>query len=328
MFPGRCPGLICGAPSGQEQESRNIKKRERGQVGGFRERIFGRTPRLRSGLVSAQHRLELDATASYGSSYSFAATQGSDVTLTTCDRRFHHLIDPGRPVVTRRRIDWSNLYGNGNPVELEIGSGKGLFLSTPATSHPGVNYLGIELSRKYALYSAQRLARRELPNAKVWCGDARTVLARLVPGGELEGRARVLSRPLVEDPAQETAGLHGRLVRRIERTLQVRGELAVASDVLEYFGVIRGLIAASGRFLEQELSRPAEPRTRSITSRISSGNTGWKGGRFTRRGLRCNRDGEHAPGLLLARSSDWVDSYARWWPFPPETPAGLPFSSW
>ena len=30
--PRALPGLICGAPSGQEQESRNIKKRQRGGV--------------------------------------------------------------------------------------------------------------------------------------------------------------------------------------------------------------------------------------------------------------------------------------------------------
>ena len=49
------------------------------------------------------------------------------------------------------------------------------------------------------------------------------------------------------------------LVREIERTLKPGGQLSVASDVLEYFGVIRGLIAASERFQEQELPAQAEP---------------------------------------------------------------------
>src|ERR1017187_9480069 len=92
-----------------------------------------------------------------------------------------HLVDPGAPGECAPPIDWSTLYGNANPVELEIGSGKGLFLINAAKSGPGVNYLVIELSRKYAVYCAQRLARHDLPNAKVWCGDARLVLARLVP---------------------------------------------------------------------------------------------------------------------------------------------------
>ncbi len=171
----------------------------------------------------------------------------------------HHLIDPGRPGDSAPPIDWSNLYGNAKPVELEIGSGKGLFLSSAATSHPGVNYLGIELSRKYALYSAQRLARRELPNAKVWCGDARTVLARLVPEASLRAVHVYFPDPWWKTRHKKRRVFTVELVREIERTLQVRGELSVASDVLEYFGVIRGLIAASGRFLEQELSARPEP---------------------------------------------------------------------
>ena len=40
----------------------------------------------------------------------------------------HHLIDPGRLCETAAPINWASLFGNANPVELEIGSGKGLFL--------------------------------------------------------------------------------------------------------------------------------------------------------------------------------------------------------
>lgn len=36
------------------------------------------------------------------------------------------------------------VFGNKNPIHLEIGSGKGLFLTTLATQNPNVNYLGIE----------------------------------------------------------------------------------------------------------------------------------------------------------------------------------------
>ena len=49
-------------------------------------------------------------------------------------------------------------------------------------------------------------------------------------------------------------------VQEIERTLQPGGQLNVASATSqEYFGVIRGLIAASGRFREDRSCRAAEP---------------------------------------------------------------------
>ena len=61
-----------------------------------------------------------------------------------------HLIDSGRLSEPHPPFDWSSVFGVGHPVELEIGSGKGLFLLNAAKSEPAVNYLGIELSRKYA----------------------------------------------------------------------------------------------------------------------------------------------------------------------------------
>ncbi len=155
-------------------------------------------------------------------------------------------------------VDWPALFGNENPVELEIGSGKGLFLSSAATSQPGINYMGIELSRKYALFAAQRLARCELPNAKVWCGDARQVLSRLVPAASLRAVHVYFPDPWWKTRHKKRRVFTAQLVREIERTLRPAGELSVASDVLEYYGVIRELIASSGRFLEHEpAERPA-----------------------------------------------------------------------
>src|SRR5436305_8789824 len=46
-------------------------------------------------------------------------------------------------------VSWAEVFGNGHPVELEVGSGKGLFLAGAAAANPGHNYLGIELAKKY-----------------------------------------------------------------------------------------------------------------------------------------------------------------------------------
>jgi tRNA (guanine-N7-)-methyltransferase len=171
----------------------------------------------------------------------------------------HHLIDPGRLSETAEPINWANLFGNTNPVELEIGSGKGLFLVSAAKSRPGVNYLGIELSRKYALQAAARLARNEVGNAKVWCGDGPLIMARLVPDQSLVGVHVYFPDPWWKTRHKKRRVFTGDLVREIERTLKPGGQLCVASDVEEYFRVICGLIAASGRFHELEPPAPSQP---------------------------------------------------------------------
>src|SRR5689334_4279288 len=90
------------------------------------------------------------------------------------------LVDPTQYPL-ERPLDWPALFGHDGPVEIEVGSGKGLFLATAATERPGHQFLGIELSKKHARLAAERAVKHGLGNIKVWPGDARVVLTRLVP---------------------------------------------------------------------------------------------------------------------------------------------------
>ncbi len=157
-------------------------------------------------------------------------------------------------------VSWPALFGNDHPVELEVGSGKGLFLANAATANPAHNFFGIELARKYARRAAERAAKRDLPNVKVLPGDARRFLARNAPASSLVAvhvyfpdpwwKARHKKRRVFAEP----------LVADIERTLVPGGDLHVVTDVEEYFGVIQALMSARGRFQDQPLPEVAEPQ--------------------------------------------------------------------
>jgi tRNA (guanine-N7-)-methyltransferase len=171
-----------------------------------------------------------------------------------------HLIEPPRihggpepPIV------WSELFPDDRPLELEIGSGKGLFLLNSAAANPGHNFLGIELSRKYARLSAETLCRRGITNAKVWSGDARAVLARHVPGASVRAVHVYFPDPWWKKRHKKRRVFTESLVNAIERVLEIGGLLSVASDVEEYFTVIQGLIAAHPRFLELPAPTAGDP---------------------------------------------------------------------
>src|ERR1017187_2757324 len=70
-------------------------------------------------------------------------------------------------------LNWPTLFANENPVEIEVGFGKGLFLLTQAPARPATNFLGIEIERKYTLLTATRLVQRAPTNVKLACTDAR-----------------------------------------------------------------------------------------------------------------------------------------------------------
>jgi tRNA (guanine-N7-)-methyltransferase len=73
-------------------------------------------------------------------------------------------------------LDWRMIFGNANPVEIEVGFGKGLFILTASQARPEVNLLGVEIERKYCLYTATRIAKRRLLNVRIVHADARPFL--------------------------------------------------------------------------------------------------------------------------------------------------------
>ena len=169
-----------------------------------------------------------------------------------------HLVAPSLLADTAP-LDWTSLFGNAHPVELEIGSGKGLFLLNAAIAHPAHNFLGVELSRKYARLAAERLAKHGLRNAKVWPGDARLVMARLVPDRSLRAVHVYFPDPWWKQRHKKRRVFTETLVAEVERALEPGGELRVASDVEEYFNVIQALIAAHPRFQEHPFPQPNNP---------------------------------------------------------------------
>ena len=45
-------------------------------------------------------------------------------------------------------LDYNELFNNSNPVEMEIGTGKGKFLTEMAIKNPDINYIGVEVAKQ------------------------------------------------------------------------------------------------------------------------------------------------------------------------------------
>src|SRR5262245_42054186 len=73
-------------------------------------------------------------------------------------------------------LDREGIFSQTAPLEVEIGSGKGLFLAAAAAASPERNFVGIEIAPKYARFAAARLAKRDLGNAVMLQGDGMRLL--------------------------------------------------------------------------------------------------------------------------------------------------------
>jgi tRNA (guanine-N7-)-methyltransferase len=142
-------------------------------------------------------------------------------------------------------LDPRSLFPADQPVELEVGSGKGLF---------------IEIAAGYARMCAGRLAIVGATNARIIHGDAQRLVRSTLPESSLAAihvyfpdpwwKARHRKRRVLCEPFLEHAA----------RVLVPEGRLHIWTDVEEYFVEAMGAARQTGRFSEpdEEPARPAE----------------------------------------------------------------------
>jgi tRNA (guanine-N7-)-methyltransferase len=139
------------------------------------------------------------------------------------------------------------LFNRAAPVEVEVGSGKGLFLLTAAAQRPDHNYLGIELAQKYARYSGGRIAQHGLTNAIIVHGDALRIFREILPGNALAAIHVYFPDPWWKKRHKKRRVLNEAFLRDAERTLAPGGALHFWTDVQEYFDSTLALIAHTTR---------------------------------------------------------------------------------
>ena len=163
-------------------------------------------------------------------------------------------------------IDWQALFGNANPVEIEVGMGKGLFLLTAAAARPDTNFFGIEIVRKYQLYATTRFAIRALLNVKTVCADARWVFRQFVAAESVAAVHVYYPDPWWKARHKKRRVFTPGFAVDAARVLRAGGRIRLATDVEEYFGVMTGMVRAMSAFRE----------VRSETSRASIEEAGFQ----------------------------------------------------
>lgn len=84
-----------------------------------------------------------------------------------------------------KRGRWKEVFGNQNPIEIEVGMGKGRFIMELARLHPEINYVGIERYPSVLLRGLQKREQMELSNIFFMCVDAKE-LGEIFAPGEVE----------------------------------------------------------------------------------------------------------------------------------------------
>lgn len=216
-------------------------------------------PRIDASLDLSQHLFELSdlpkvagATGSWLADVQYQhAAQASDQAIA---------IGPAQDHLLAQRA------GNGEtpctesprPLEVEIGSGKGLFLFNESAARPDTDFLGVEISKKYCRFAAYRLAKAGRTNARMIRGDGMALLRDMLPPASVAAvhiyfpdpwwKARHRRRRVVQDDT----------IPLIARVLVPGGRFHFWTDVEEYFQAGCDAIAASNLFAGPYPDQPGD----------------------------------------------------------------------
>jgi tRNA (guanine-N7-)-methyltransferase len=157
-------------------------------------------------------------------------------------------------------LDPNSLFPHQAAIEMEVGSGKGLFLSTASAARPDLNFLGVEISGGYARLCASKLAAQQATNGRIIHGDATYLARSLLPDACLAAIHVYFPDPWWKARHRKRRVLSDAFLVHAGRVLMPGGKLHIWTDVEEYFH--EALAAAKGTGLFSAASgveaRPAE----------------------------------------------------------------------
>lgn len=139
-------------------------------------------------------------------------------------------------------LNWAEFFGNDNPVELDIGCGRGLFLFSAAVSNPDVNYLGLEIDYREGRRAAKRLLKRDLPNARVIGGDCRRLLTEMIDRHSVAAAHVYFPDPWWKKRHHKRRLFTAEFADILADVVQPMGHVHSWSDVAEYFDIISDLM--------------------------------------------------------------------------------------
>jgi tRNA (guanine-N7-)-methyltransferase len=156
-----------------------------------------------------------------------------------------------------RPIVWRELFGNDHPVEIEIGMGKGTFLTDQAKARPEVNFFGIEWARFFWRYASDRLRRNNCMNARTIRAEASFFLNEFVEPESVSVLHIYFPDPWPKARHHKRRLIQPKFIPVAHRILKPGGRLQVVTDHKGYWEEnIEPTVRAAEGFTVVDYNRP------------------------------------------------------------------------
>ncbi len=129
---------------------------------------------------------------------------------------------------------WKEVFGNDNPIRVEIGMGKGRFLMDMAQLHPDINYVGIEKYSSVLLRALQKQEQLLLPNIIFIRMDAEDITEVFAPS-EVDRVYLNFSDPWPKDRHAKRRLPSRQFLERYDKILKPDGVVEFKTDNRDLF---------------------------------------------------------------------------------------------
>jgi len=127
------------------------------------------------------------------------------------------------------RGKWQEYFGNHNPIELEIGCGKGKFINEIAIKHPDINFIGIEKFDSVIIRALEKVVEYPLPNLRLVRLDAEK-LPDLFSEGEVSRIYLNFSDPWPKKRTAKRRLTSTQFLDRYRKILKEKSEIRMKTD--------------------------------------------------------------------------------------------------
>ncbi len=140
---------------------------------------------------------------------------------------------------------WKEAFGNGAPIQLEIGCGKGAFVTGMASLHPDVNYIAVEKVEDVIVLAMEKTKAAGLQNVR-FCSMNADALEDAFEKGEVDRIYLNFSDPWKRAKQAKRRLTHRNFLLRYKAVLKDGGAVCFKTDNRELFEFSLNSFAAEG----------------------------------------------------------------------------------
>jgi len=132
------------------------------------------------------------------------------------------------------RPDWGKVFGNQNPLNLEVGFGVGNFIIEMGIREPDQNFIGMDFYHKGIRKVITRIDKYQVDNTRIVYGDAKEKIPLLFNNEELSRVYINFPDPWPKKRHHKRRLIKPAFIKALTGKLKLNGEIHIATDYESY----------------------------------------------------------------------------------------------